>query len=92
MKNQPSKQLNLKNIGPKTEWMLLEIGVDGYEALNQIGSVEAYRRLKTRFPDSKLNLNALYALEAALWGIHYLELLPEVKEQLKEELRSRNSE
>lgn len=85
MKNTPSKRLNLKNIGAKTEWMLLEIGVNGYEALNLIGSVEAYRRLKARFP-GKLNLNALYALEAALWGIHWLELLPEVKEKLKEEL------
>ncbi|MBB6690272.1 hypothetical protein H7B90_02555 [Cohnella xylanilytica] len=33
-----------------------------------------------------MNLNALYALEAALWGIHWLELLPEVKEVLTEKL------
>lgn len=41
-----SKKLNLKNIGARTEGMLLEIGVDGYESLNRIGSVEAYRRLR----------------------------------------------
>lgn len=54
MTKNPAKRLNLKNIGPKTEWMLLEIGVDGYESLNRIGSVEAYRRLQARFP-GKLN-------------------------------------
>ncbi|GIO11577.1 hypothetical protein J19TS2_11320 [Cohnella xylanilytica] len=80
-----SKKLNLKNIGARTEGMLLEIGVDGYESLNRIGSVEAYRRLRERYP-GKVNLNALYALEAALWGIHWLELLPEVKEVLTEKL------
>lgn len=82
---QPSKKLNLKNIGARTEGMLLEIGVDGYESLNRIGAVEAYRRLRERYP-GKVKLNALYTLEAALWGIHWLELLPEVKEELKEKL------
>ncbi|WP_438446552.1 TfoX/Sxy family DNA transformation protein [Gorillibacterium sp. sgz5001074] len=79
------KRLNLMNIGPRTEWMLEAVGVHGYDELNAIGSVEAYKRLRERFP-GKVNLNALYALEAALWHIHWLELLPEIKEQLKAEL------
>lgn len=82
----PAKKLNLKNIGPKTEWMLFEIGIDGYDALNRVGSVEAFSRLQERF-NGKFSLNALYAMEAALWGIHWLELLPEVKEQLKEKYK-----
>ncbi|TMV51512.1 TfoX/Sxy family protein [Paenibacillus mesophilus] len=76
------KTMNLKNIGAKTEPWLREIGVHGLEDLNRIGSVEAYKRLKSRYPD-KINLNALYALEAALWNIHWLELAPEFKEQLR---------
>lgn len=74
--------MNLKNIGAKTEHWLRQIGVNGYDDLNRIGSVEAYRRLKSMYPD-KINLLALYALEAALWNIHWLELAPEIKDQLK---------
>lgn len=81
---QMKKTMNLKNIGPKTEPWLREIGVNGYDDLNRIGSVETYRRLKSSYPD-KVNLIALYALEAALWNIHWLELAPEIKNQLKHE-------
>lgn len=79
---QMKKTMNLKNVGVKTEPWLREIGVNGYDDLNRIGSVEAYRRLKSMYPD-KINLLGLYALEAALWNIHWLELAPEIKEQLK---------
>lgn len=78
------KTMNLKNIGAKTEPWLRQIGVNGYDDLNRVGSVEAYRRLKSMFPD-KINLLALYALEAALWNIHWLELAPEIKDELKRE-------
>lgn len=81
------KTMNLKNIGAKTEPWLRDIGIHGFEDLNRLGSVEAYRRLKSLYPD-KINLNALYALEAALWSIHWLELPPEIKEQLKRDVRS----
>ncbi|WP_422614974.1 TfoX/Sxy family DNA transformation protein [Cohnella caldifontis] len=53
-----------------------------------IGSVEAYCRLKERFPN-KIKLNALYALEAGLWNIHWLESAPEIKDQLKLEAARR---
>lgn len=81
---QMKKTMNLKNIGAKTEPWLRAIGVNGYDDLNRIGSVETYRKLKSMYPD-KINLNALYALEAALWNIHWLELAPEIKDQLKRE-------
>lgn len=85
MKPRPSdKTMQLKNIGPKTEALLREIGIHGYEDLEREGSVEAYKKLKERYPDN-INLNALYAMEAALWGIHWLELPLEVKQQLKAE-------
>lgn len=80
-----NKTMNLKNVGPKTEPWLREVGIHGYEDLNRIGSVEAYRRLKSKY-SGKINLNALYALEAALWDIHWLDLAPEIKAQLKQEV------
>lgn len=82
--NDLTNRAGLKNVGAKTELWLREIGVNGYHDLNRIGSVEVYRRLKSSYPD-KINLLALYALEAALWNIHWLELAPEIKEQLKHE-------
>lgn len=82
-----NRTMGLKNIGAKTEPWLREIGVNGYNDLHAIGSVEAYRRLKSMYPD-KINLLALYALEAALWDIHWLELAPEIREQLKLEAQS----
>lgn len=81
---QAKKTMNLKNIGAKTEAWLREVGIHGYDDLKRIGSVETYRKLKLLYPD-KINLNALYALEAAIWNIHWLELLPEIKDQLKRE-------
>jgi DNA transformation protein len=81
----PNKRMQLKNIGPIGEEMLKEIGIHGYDDLNRVGSVEAYRTLKGLYP-GRISLNALYAMEAALWGIHWLELPTEVKDQLKAEL------
>ncbi|MFE5322354.1 TfoX/Sxy family protein [Paenibacillus sp. NPDC056579] len=79
------KTLNLKNIGPKSEFMLKEIGIHSYDDLNAMGSVQAYIAMQEHYP-GRLTLNALYAMEAALWGIHWLELPVEVKETLKAEL------
>lgn len=78
------KTMNLKNIGAKTEDFLREIGVQGYEDLNRMGALEAYRRLKSNYPDH-INVMALYALEAALWDIHWLELAPAYRAELKQQ-------
>lgn len=51
-----------------------------------MGSVEAYLRLQIQHP-GKISLVALYALAAALWDLHWLELPTEIKEQLVEELK-----
>lgn len=84
------KTMNLKNVGARTEPWLRAVGVNGYDDLNRIGSVEAYLRLKALYPN-KINLLALYAMEAALWNIHWLELPPEIKEQLKREAQDADS-
>lgn len=80
------KTMGLKNIGPKTERWLREIGIHAYEDLHRIGSVEAYLRLQIQHP-GKISRVALYALEAALWDLHWLELPTEIKEQRVEQLK-----
>ncbi|MFC4099083.1 TfoX/Sxy family DNA transformation protein [Paenibacillus xanthanilyticus] len=76
------KTMRLKNIGAKTEHLLRQIGVRGVEDLSRVGSLGAYRRLKAMYPD-QINLVALYALEGALLDIHWLELSPAWRAELK---------
>jgi DNA transformation protein len=77
----------LPNLGPVTAERLAEAGIRSVGELRAIGSVEAYRRIKFMLP-GQTSLNALYALEAALRGCHWLHLPPEVKDSLRREARS----
>lgn len=76
-------QSDLKNIGPKTRLWLEEIGIHTRADIESLGSVEVYRRLKASRP-REVSLNALYGLEAALLGISYTELPPDLRQQLRE--------
>ena len=76
----------LPNLGPVTEERLAEAGIRTVAELRAIGAVEAYRRIKFMLP-GQANLNALYALEAAVRGCHWLHLPPEVKDSLRREAR-----
>ncbi|MDQ1911492.1 TfoX/Sxy family DNA transformation protein [Paenibacillus sp. GD4] len=76
--------MGIRNIGPKTEDWLREVGIQAYEDLAKWGSVEVYRRLKEHRA-GKISLNALYALEAALWDLHWLELPMDIKEKVRRE-------
>jgi DNA transformation protein len=76
----------MKNMGEKTQEWLAEIGVHSLENVEALGVIEVYRRLKERFPE-KVTLNALWGLQAAVMDIHYLQLPPEVKAALLEELK-----
>jgi DNA transformation protein len=78
----PDRLDDLKNLGPATVRMLAEIDVKTAAELRQLGAVETWRRLKFRF-GSHVTLNALYALEAALQGRHWLDLSPVEKAALK---------
>ncbi|MGO4573502.1 TfoX/Sxy family DNA transformation protein [Microvirga sp. 2TAF3] len=62
-------------VGPVTRGWLEEAGIGTVADLQSMGSVEAYRRLKFMFP-KRVSLNALYGLEAALRGCHWLDLPP----------------
>lgn len=81
MARTPKSISQMRNLGPKTERMLAEIGVDTPAALRRIGSVEAYRRLK--FACGGISLNALYAMEASLRDIDWRALTSEEKANLK---------
>lgn len=77
---------SLPGIGPVTRGRLEEAGIRTVSDLRAIGSVEAYRRLKFMLP-RHASLNALYALEAALRGCHWLDLPQDVKTALQREAR-----
>ncbi|MGO4526844.1 TfoX/Sxy family DNA transformation protein [Microvirga sp. 2MCAF35] len=66
---------------------LADAGIRTVGELRSIGSVEAYRRLKFMQP-RQVSLNALYALEAALRGCHWLDLPQDVKAALQQEAKT----
>lgn len=77
----------LPGIGPVTEGWLEETGLRTVGDLRAAGALEAYRRLKFMLP-RRVNLNALYALEAALRGCHWLDLPDDVRTSLRQEARA----
>jgi DNA transformation protein and related proteins len=73
---------NFRNLGPKSREWLAEIGITTFEQIEELGSVEVYRRLKAARPRD-ITLNMLYGLEAALMGIRWLDLPTEIKDELR---------
>lgn len=72
----------LPNIGKHVEEQLNLIGIYSLEDLKQIGSKEAW--LKIREIDKSACINRLYALEGAIEGIRWHNLSEEKKLMLKE--------
>lgn len=83
-----SELLELKNLGMATVNILHAIGINTYSELRKIGSVEAYRRIKSR--DINVSKVMLYALQGALMDVHWNELSPELKQQLVAEAEQRS--
>ncbi|MBU2709443.1 TfoX/Sxy family protein [Zooshikella harenae] len=78
--------IELKNLGKTSVQWLNAVGIRDKETLEQIGSVEAYRKIKTRgFKVSKV---LLYALEGALLDAHWNQLAPDLKAKLIKEAES----
>ncbi len=83
MRDQSSQQLSkLRNLGPKSIEWLNDVGIVTVDDLEALGAVEAYRRVKHRYP-RQASLNLLYGLQAALLNIHWNELSPEMKADLR---------
>lgn len=72
----------LPNIGNVLEQQLNEVGIESFEQLKEIGSKQAWLKIKTI--DSSACINRLYALEGAIQGIRYHYLPDEKKSELKE--------
>ncbi|MCX7711544.1 MAG: TfoX/Sxy family protein [Clostridia bacterium] len=76
----------LANISKVTERKLLEVGIDSPEQLKEIGSKEAFLRIRAIDPTACIHM--LYGLEGAVQGTRDKFLSPEVKENLKSFFRS----
>ena len=71
----------MKNLGPKSTEMLAAIGIHTKDDLEKTGAVDCYLILKNQ--GYNVNLNMLYALEAALLDIHITQLTNDIKQHLQ---------
>lgn len=72
---------SLPNIGQTLARQLEEVGISTEEELRRVGSREAWMRIMAR--DPSVCLSHLSALEGALQGVRWHNLMPEVKSGLK---------
>ena len=72
---------SLKNIGKEIERKLKSVGINSADELIQIGSKEAFFRLKLRYHN--VCLVHLYTLQGAIDNIEYNQLPEETKNELK---------
>ena len=70
----------LRNLGPKSRDMLAAAGIDGVQALRELGAVAAYARVKQA--DARASLNLLWALEGALTGQDWRDVAREHRTRL----------
>lgn len=73
---------SLPNIGPELERQLNRAGIDTAKQLKEIGSREAWLRIRAFDPSACLM--RLSALEGALQGVRWHDLAPLQKAELKE--------
>ncbi len=72
-------------LGPISQRWLREAGITTLEELQAVGSVEAYRRVRNRYPD-RVSLSLLYGLETLLLGIDWRALPFETKQALAKQV------
>lgn len=73
----------LKNLGPVSRNWLSAVGIWTRSDLERIGSIEVFLRVRETTEGAKPSLNLLYAMEAALRGIHWTQLPAELKRELR---------
>ncbi|MGD8175587.1 TfoX/Sxy family protein [Marinimicrobium sp. ARAG 43.8] len=78
-----SELLQLKNLGMATVNILQAVGINTREDLQQVGAVQAYRRILAR--DINVSKVMLYALQGALMDRHWNDLPSDLKRQLVNE-------
>ncbi len=72
---------SMKNIGKELERKLKIIGINTAEELRQVGSKNAFFKLKMRFPE--VCLVHLYTLEGAITNTDFNKLSEDTKKDLK---------
>jgi DNA transformation protein len=72
----------MKNLGPKSSEWLASVGVHSLDDVAKLGVVDTYKRVKAAYPE-KVTLNMLWGLQAALMGIRWDELPPDIKQELR---------
>jgi DNA transformation protein len=75
----------MKNLGSKSRRWLASIGVHSLDDVSRLGVVETYKRVKAAYPE-KVTLNMLWGLQAAMLGIRWDELPPDIKSELKRQV------
>lgn len=73
---------SMLNIGKEIKMKLFSIGIRSSEDLIQLGSKQAFARLKDRYPN--VCLVHLYAIQGAIDNIEYDKLSDETKLDLKQ--------
>ena len=69
------------NIGKEMQRKLQSVGIDSAEKLAEIGSKEAYLRIKEVYP--RVCLVHLYVLDVAITDTYYTNLPEETRKDLK---------
>ena len=77
-----SELTSMINIGKEMERKLKTVGIDSSEKLIEVGSKEAFLKLKAEFP--QVCLVHLYTLEGAIHNTEYNRLPEDKKKELKE--------
>lgn len=77
-----SKLTAMENIGNEMERKLSSVGIDSAEKLIEVGSRQAFLKLKEVYP--QVCLVHLYALEGAIQNIEFNCLSEDKKKELKE--------
>ena len=84
-----SRDVKIRNVGPKSAAWLRQIGVRTTEDLERIGPVEAF--LKVKRAGFRPSLNLLYSMAGALADCHWADLPDDQKQELLAALESAES-
>lgn len=71
----------LKGIGPKTVSWLHDAGIHTPADLDALGAAEVFRRVKAVHPE--ITLNGLWGLQAAIMNLHWTQIPPDIKDELR---------
>lgn len=72
---------SMKNIGKEMANKLISVGIETKEKLMEIGSKEAFLKIKEAYPN--ICLVHLYTLEGAIQNIEFNQLSESIKKELK---------